>query len=754
MLEVSLKKAGFTVTTASDGLDALAKLEVSTPDLVLSDTRLPKLDGFELVRRIKERSEWAAIPIVLLASSSSVEEKVRGLELGVEDYLTKPIFVRELVARVNHVLARRAERGNVVRSRSSVGRIHFAGSLADMAVVDLIQTFEVSRKSGVVHLTNGPHEGKLYVREGKIVDAEIGKLRGEEAVYRALVWNDGTFEVEFGPVDREDVVGTSTPGLLMEGMRRLDEWGRLLEQLPSLDAVFEVDHAALAMRLNEIPDELNGILRLLDGKRTLYDVIDESPFEDLSTLSTITKLYFEGLIVLVEGASEEQDIVPSVPAPAEGPSRPGDEEVVVPSILPEPPSADISAEESERESSASEQFAAAVVSALSISEPPSEPDPVSKPEPSEVEPVSTPESKSAAQEGQTEDAAHTTTPGPSKKDRRSKKQKRREKLRAQQAARESQAQAGQAEEASKEAEAPEAETGEEGETEAAEAAETGAVETKPEATEAAKEEKAPAEKVSAEKNEKKASLEPPKAEAPKADADESHAAFFDGAHDHDLDGLDDEEHAPLLVRTPEQEARRAKFVRVVAVAVGLAACLGGVALVRGQGSKSPPAARSNDLTQSLTAQSPSEPPTGEIAPQPTARPTSPEPAVEPAKLPTPEPATTPEPAPPPEPPAPEPPSRALPGFDFEPPAAPNANVEGLWSKAREALVKDDFSAADSAFADLGKVEHVATREAARFARSLLWRKHGRGNEVRPVLEDLARNAKTAEIKKRAAELLK
>jgi len=69
--------------------------------------------------------------------------------------------------------------------------------------------------------------------------------------------------------------------------------------------------------LNEIPDELNGILRLFDGKRTLIDVVDESPFEDLSTLSTITKLYFEGLLVIGQAAPDE-DVVPSE---AEGAGR-------------------------------------------------------------------------------------------------------------------------------------------------------------------------------------------------------------------------------------------------------------------------------------------------------------------------------------------------------------------------------------------------------------------------------------------------
>jgi DNA-binding response OmpR family regulator len=297
VLEVSLKKAGYSVTTAADGLDALAKIESMTPDLVLSDTRLPKLDGYTLVRRLKERPEWSTIPVVFLTSQKSIEDKIRGLELGVEDYLTKPIFVRELIARVNLLLAKRTQE-NIAANRSPTsGRTRFSGSTQDMAVVDLLQTFEVSRKSGVVHLRGGAQDARIYFRDGKVVDAELGKLRGEEAIYRALIWNEAAFEVEFKSIANEDIVDGSTQAILMEGMRRVDEWGRLCEQLPPLATVFEIDHQELLERLNEIPDELNGILRLFDSARALSDVVDDSPFEDLSTLSTISKLYFEGLLV-------------------------------------------------------------------------------------------------------------------------------------------------------------------------------------------------------------------------------------------------------------------------------------------------------------------------------------------------------------------------------------------------------------------------------------------------------------------------
>src|SRR6185437_3687249 len=92
--------------------------------------------------------------------------------------------------------------------------------------------------------------------------------------------------------------------------RRVDEWGRLCEQLPPLETVFEVDYRELAERLAEIPDEINGILRLFDGRRTLMQVVDDCEFSDLEALNVISKLYFEGLVYDASsggGPSEEAE---------------------------------------------------------------------------------------------------------------------------------------------------------------------------------------------------------------------------------------------------------------------------------------------------------------------------------------------------------------------------------------------------------------------------------------------------------------
>ncbi|MCW5800804.1 MAG: DUF4388 domain-containing protein [Deltaproteobacteria bacterium] len=295
VLEVSLRKAGFTVTTAASVQDALDKLEVHAPDLIISETTFPDGDGFELRRRVRATPDWAEIPFIFLTAEAAIENKIRGLELGVDDYLTKPIYIKEIVTRINILLQKR-QRVRFEERRD--GRTRFAGRVADMPVVDVIQTIEISRKSGVIQFVGDRNrQAAIYFRDGRVIDAEAGALQGEDAVYRLLTWNEGEFEVVFRTVRRREVIQTSSQGLLMEGMRRLDEWSRLLEQLPALGHRFEVDVGELATRLGDVPDDNNPILRLIDGRRTLLEVIDASDVGDLECLQAISRLYFEELLI-------------------------------------------------------------------------------------------------------------------------------------------------------------------------------------------------------------------------------------------------------------------------------------------------------------------------------------------------------------------------------------------------------------------------------------------------------------------------
>src|ERR1700761_2895686 len=103
VIRVALRKAGMTVNEAKDGREALARFAADRPDLIILDIGMPELDGLDVCREVRKTSE---VPILFLSARSDEIDRVLGLEIGGDDYVTKPFSPRELVARINVILRR------------------------------------------------------------------------------------------------------------------------------------------------------------------------------------------------------------------------------------------------------------------------------------------------------------------------------------------------------------------------------------------------------------------------------------------------------------------------------------------------------------------------------------------------------------------------------------------------------------------------------------------------------------------------
>lgn len=106
LLQFNLVNAGYKVITANNGLDALKKVKENKPDLLLLDLMLPGMDGLDVCKEIKRDKETSKTSIIMLTAKSEELDKILGLELGADDYITKPFSIRELLARVKAVLIR------------------------------------------------------------------------------------------------------------------------------------------------------------------------------------------------------------------------------------------------------------------------------------------------------------------------------------------------------------------------------------------------------------------------------------------------------------------------------------------------------------------------------------------------------------------------------------------------------------------------------------------------------------------------
>jgi CheY-like chemotaxis protein len=287
-----LRKAGYEVQLASNSVDAWEFLSQNPYDIVISDLSQESTEAIALLSRSRESSATEPVPFIFLTRDGQVEEKKRALEAGASELIDRPIYAKEFLIRIRLLL----QKQNRSRMEGTSEHGAFSGALADLGVVDLLQTLERGHKTGVITIESDNRQGELYVRNGRVIDASLGRLRGEDAVYRMFLWTDGVYSGEFKNVRHEENIKLSSQGLVLEGMRRLEEWTRLLDGLPPVQHICEVDYPALAEHLGELPDEVNAVLRLFDGHRSLLQVIDDADFGAIETLTILGKLYAEGIL--------------------------------------------------------------------------------------------------------------------------------------------------------------------------------------------------------------------------------------------------------------------------------------------------------------------------------------------------------------------------------------------------------------------------------------------------------------------------
>src|ERR1019366_3454148 len=165
------------VIAAADGADALLKAIDDPPELIISDFRMPGLDGRQLFEKLRGRESTRNIPFVFVASRGDIEEKLRpAVGGGVEDFIPKPFFVADLVRQVKKIVDRlHLEKMQMHASRPGV----IQGRLEEMSVTELMQSLEMGQKSCRLRLRHGSEEAELYFSGGQCKHAHLGVKDGD-----------------------------------------------------------------------------------------------------------------------------------------------------------------------------------------------------------------------------------------------------------------------------------------------------------------------------------------------------------------------------------------------------------------------------------------------------------------------------------------------------------------------------------------------------------------------------------------------
>jgi two-component system phosphate regulon response regulator PhoB len=187
LLSYNLEKEGYRVVVAADGEEGMLQIEERLPDLVLLDWMLPKLSGIEVCRRIRGKSETRNMPIIMLTARGEESDRIRGLDTGADDYLTKPFSMSELIARIRAVLRRirpgladdRLNHGDIVIDRVA-HRVRRSGQEIHLGPTEFRLLDHLMQHPGRVfsreQLLDAVWGSDVYV-EARTVDVHVGRLR-------------------------------------------------------------------------------------------------------------------------------------------------------------------------------------------------------------------------------------------------------------------------------------------------------------------------------------------------------------------------------------------------------------------------------------------------------------------------------------------------------------------------------------------------------------------------------------------------
>ncbi|WFD09139.1 response regulator transcription factor [Tepidibacter hydrothermalis] len=173
LLKFNLQTKGYNIETSYDGLDAFIKIRDLKPDLILLDRMLPNMDGLEVLKKVREDSSTKNIPVIMLTAKTMEKDKIEGLEVGADDYISKPFSIEEVLARVKAVLRRYNSNKPEKKIFIELGNIK----------IDL-QNYEVFKDSKKIDLTLKEFELlKLLVQnKGKVLSRNflLDKIWGYE----------------------------------------------------------------------------------------------------------------------------------------------------------------------------------------------------------------------------------------------------------------------------------------------------------------------------------------------------------------------------------------------------------------------------------------------------------------------------------------------------------------------------------------------------------------------------------------------
>ncbi|MBN1150929.1 response regulator [candidate division WOR-3 bacterium] len=211
----------YEIIREENGSEALTRLLKEDFHAAILDDQMPGTKGRNICKRLRAEQKRRSIPIVLLTATTNPAERIEGYKLGADVCLSKPTNEQELLSIVENLCSQRYDSEFMLNSIDG-----FGGKIESFPVVDLLQFMEMGAKTGSLELRSSEKNASVFFEKGIIVHSESGRLRGSNAIYHIIGWQEGTFVYSPDKLPTEKTIRENLSHLLLEGIRLMDEEAR------------------------------------------------------------------------------------------------------------------------------------------------------------------------------------------------------------------------------------------------------------------------------------------------------------------------------------------------------------------------------------------------------------------------------------------------------------------------------------------------------------------------------------------------
>ena len=212
----TFKDENISILAAVNFKKAKAILEYIIPDMIVSELTIENDSGYDVLEYIEKQSPFSETSFIFLSKKNDIKQKAKALSCGAEDYFTKPFSAEELKIRVKRII------NKISTKRFDIDKKIFS-STANLSILEIIQLLEKTQKNGVLTVFSDHLAGTFHFKNGNIIRGKFGASSGKEAVYKILEIKNATYEFEFKDEECEVEISESTQGVILDGLKLIDE---------------------------------------------------------------------------------------------------------------------------------------------------------------------------------------------------------------------------------------------------------------------------------------------------------------------------------------------------------------------------------------------------------------------------------------------------------------------------------------------------------------------------------------------------